>query len=204
MLTDKDLWSLADRMAVPLVFCDFKDNLKKTKLQHNKSYIINMEDEFDSDGTPNKGSHYCCFQVNKYANGKIEPIYFDSYGQPPPEIVMEFCGGNPPHNDKDIQSLLNSACGWYCLAFLHYINSYENRTRDLFTDANHFIDLFEDLEKTNDKMAHLKNEWILKHFFRSVDPSKRKPIEIAGIGAGKMPNPDEIIKQDKDFTISKR
>jgi hypothetical protein len=203
MLTDSDIRSLADRMAVPLVFCDFKDNLKKTKLQYNKSYIINMENEFDDDGTPNKGSHYTGFQVNKYANGKIEPIYFDSYGQPPPEIVMEFCG-NPPHNSKDIQSLLNSACGWYCLAFLHYINSYEKRTRDLYTDANHFIDLFEDLEKTNDKMAHLKNEWILKHFFRSVDPSKRKPIEIAGIGAGKMPNPDEIIKQDKDYTISKR
>jgi len=204
MLTDSDIRCIADKMAIPLVFCNFKDNLKHTKLQYNKSYIINMEDEFDEDGTPNKGSHYCAFQVNKYANGKTEPIYFDSYGQPPPEVVIEFLGGNPPHNSKDIQSLLNSACGWYCLAFLHYINSYEKRTRDLYTDANHYIDLFEDLEKTDDKMAHLKNEWILKHFFRSVDPSKRKPIEVTGIGAGKMPDPNEIIKQDKDYTISKR
>ena len=204
MLTDTDIWSLADRMSIPLVFCDFKDKLKNKKLQYNKFYIINMEDEFDSDGTPNKGSHYTCFQVNKYPNGKIEPIYMDSYGQPPPEIVNKFCDCCVPHNEKDIQSLMNSACGWYCLAFGHYLNSYENRTKDLYTDANHFMSLFEDLEKTTDKIAHLKNEWILKHFFRSADPSKRKPIEINGLGAGHMPDPSQIIKQDGDFTISKR
>lgn len=205
MLTDTDLWNLAERMAIPLVFCDFKSELKDEKLQYNKSYIINMEEKFDSDGTPNKGSHYTCFQVNKYANGSIEPVYFDSYGQPPPEAVIKFCKCHPPHNDKDIQSLMNSACGWYCLAFLHYINSAESRSKDLFTDAQHFVAMFEDLEKTDDKQAHLKNEWILKHFFRSSDPSKRKPIEVKYDVVGRsLPNPDEIIKQDGDYTLSKK
>ena len=197
MLTDQDIWSLADRMAIPLVFCDFKSELKGKKLEYNKSYIINMEEKFDSDGTPNKGSHYTCFQVNKYPNG-IEPIYFDSYGQPPPEIISKFCKCTVPHNDKDIQSLMNSACGWYCLAFLHYINSAESRSRDLYTDAQHFMSMFEDLEKTTEKDAHLKNEYILKHFFRSSDPKKRKPIEVKyDIRGSSLPDPNEIIKQDE-------
>ena len=196
-LSDIDIKQLADKMAIPLVFCDFKDNLEGEKLQYNKYYIINLENEFDPDGQKNEGSHYCSFQCNKYPNGAVEKIYFDPFGQPPPQIVQKFCGGGIPHNDKDIQSLMNSACGWYCLAFGHYINSYQNRTKDLYTDANLFIDLFDDLEKTTDKTAHLKNEWILKHFFRSTDPAKRKPIEVNGFG-GSM-NPDRIINTDDDF-----
>jgi hypothetical protein len=199
MLSDTDIWNLAERMAIPLTFCDFKDKLKDEMLEYNKSYIINMENQFDSDGTPNKGSHYTCFQVNKYPNG-LAPIYFDSMGQPPPEVVIHFMKCNPPHNDIDIQSLMNSACGWYCLAFLHYINSAESRSKDLYTDAQDFVHMFEDLEKTTDKTAHLKNEWILKHFFRSSDPKKRKPIEVDyKVMGSNLPNPDEIIKQDDDY-----
>ena len=41
-LTDTQIWDLAKRMDIPLVFCDFKDNLATEKLQYNKSYIINM------------------------------------------------------------------------------------------------------------------------------------------------------------------
>lgn len=199
MLTDTDIWNLADRMAIPLVFCDFKDKLREEKLQYGKCYIINMENEFDSDGTRNKGSHYTCFQVNIHPEG-LEPIYFDSYGQPPPEIVSKFCKCRMPCNTKDIQSLMNSACGWYCLAFLHYINSAPNRSRDLYTDAQDFVNMFEDLEKTTDNTAHLKNEWILKHFFRSSDPKKRTPIEIKyDVKGSSLPDPNEIIKQDSDY-----
>jgi hypothetical protein len=175
MLTDTQVWDLAERMKVPLVFCDFKDRLAKKKLQYNKSYIINMEDEFDDEGRRNDGSHYTCFQVNKYPNGRTEGIYFDSFGQPPPQIVEDFVGMKLPYQTKDIQSLMNSACGWYCLAFLHFINSWEGRSKHLYTDCEDFTDMFDDLNKTNN---HLKNEYILKHFFRSEDPSKRKPIEI--------------------------
>jgi hypothetical protein len=199
MLTDTQIWDLADRMAIPLVFCDFKDKLSKERLQYGKSYIINMENEFDEDGTPNKGSHYCAFQVNKYPEG-VEAVYFDSYGQPPPQAVEKFCKCRLPHNDKDIQSLMNSACGWYCLAFLHYINSAESRSRDLYTDAQDFVNMFENLEKTNDNTSHLKNEWILKHFFRSSDPKKRKPIEVKyDVRGSSLPDPNEIIKQDEDY-----
>ena len=195
-LTDSQIWDLAERMDIPLVFVGFKDELKGKKLQYNKSYIINMENEFDEDGQRNTGSHYTCFQVNKYPNGNKEGIYFDSFGEPFPKVVEEFVGGKLPYSTKDIQSLMNSACGWYCLAFLHFINSSTGRSGDLYTDAGAFTDLFDDLNVSKD---HLKNEWILKHFFQSKDPSKRKPIEINGMSVSHIPNPDAIVKEDDDY-----
>ena len=194
-LTDTQIWDLADRMNVPLVFCGFKDELKNEKIQYNKSYIINMENEFDEDGQRNSGSHYTCFQVNKYPNGKKEGVYMDSFGMPPPQIVEDFCGMKLPYSTKDIQSLMNSACGWYCLAFLHFINSSEHRTKDLYTDSGLFTDLFDDLNKSTD---HLKNEFILKHFFRPADPTKRKPVEMNGMSVV-SPNPDNIIMENDDL-----
>jgi hypothetical protein len=191
MLNDQQIWELAERMNVPLVFCNFKDKLKKKPLKYNASYIVNMEDSVSKDGKMNPGSHYVCFQINKYPNGKKESIYFDSFGMPQPDTITDYVGGIMPHNDKDIQSLMNSACGWYCLAFLHYINSYEGKTSHLYTDAKHFIDMFDDLEKEHN---HLKNEFVLKHFFRSADPALRKPIEVGG----QVLNTNDISDQNDD------
>ena len=193
MLTDEDIIGIAKRMDIPLVFVDFKDQLKKQKLQYNKSYIINMEDAFSKDGKRNQGSHYTCFQVNRHPNGEREGFYFDSFGMPPPKAVKKFTGMDLPSNDKDIQSLMNSACGWYCLALLHYINASQYRTQHLWTDLKNFIDMFDDLETSHD---HLKNEWILKHFFRSKDEDKRTPVEV---GDTPNTNPNNIINQDEDL-----
>jgi hypothetical protein len=199
-LTDTQIKDLAKRMRVPLCFIGFKDELKGQKLKYNKSYIINMENEFDEDGERNQGSHYTCFQVNKYPNDKKEGLYFDSFGMPPPTIVEEFCGMKLPYATKDIQSLMNSACGWYCLAFLHYINSAESRSGDLYHDAGEFTDIFDDLSKSCD---HLKNEFLLKHFFRSADPEKRTPVEMKGMNVVKDPSvpadPKTIITENDDF-----
>ena len=199
-LSDTQIWDLAKKMKIPLVFCDFKDKLKGKKLQHNKFYIINMENEFDEDGHRNEGSHYTAFQINKYhSTGNIKGVYFDSFGQPPPEIVKKFSGlAHLPYNTKDIQSLMNSACGWYCLAWGHFINSYEERSKDLYTDCENFTDLFDDLDKS---CEHHKNEWVLKHFFRSSDPEVRKknPVEIFKAGDIRhIANPESISGQDED------
>jgi hypothetical protein len=103
-----------------------------------------------------------------------------------------------PYNKKDIQSLMNSACGYYCLAFLHYINAYKSRTKDLYSDAEHFTDLFDDLNTSKD---HLKNEFILKHFFQSSDVQKRRPIEVGG---GVTENINSIITEDDDYKKPKK
>jgi hypothetical protein len=175
-LSNNELFNLAKKMNVPLVFADFKDQLKYHKLQHNKFYIINLEDEYDDKGRPNNGSHWCCFQSNKYPNGKIENIYMDSMGCQAPLEVQDFLNQKEvPYNKKNIQSIVADICGYYCLGYGHFINDFKGRTGDLYTDTNHFLDLFEDLDKSVD---FKKNEFILKHFFRSADPSERLPISV--------------------------
>ena len=82
---------------------------------------------------------------------------------------------NIPYTNKDIQSLMNNACGWYCLAFGHFINSSQFRSNMMLLDASTFLEMFDDLNKSVD---FKKNEYILKHFFRSEDPSLRKEIEV--------------------------
>jgi len=178
-LNNLEIDELAEKMDIPLVFCNFKNKLEDESLEYNHFYIVNLEDEYDEvTGLKNSGSHYTCFQVNKYKNDSVEAVYLDPYGVEPPTDVINFIGFTPAYNKKQIQGSLNNACGWFCLAYGHFINSYPNRTKDLYTDSLNFTELFEDLAESN---HHLKNEWILKHFFRSNDPNKRRPIEVEGL-----------------------
>jgi hypothetical protein len=178
-LSDSQIRELAKRMSIPLGDVCFKNELD-CPLEFNKSYIINIEDSHDENGNENEGTHWTFLQCNKYPNDKIESIYFDSYGAPAPKHVIECVEKTTgskglPHTIPDIQSLLNNACGYYCLALGHFINSSQYRSGDLYNDVNKFINMFDDLNKSVD---FKKNEYILKHFFRSSDENKRVPIDV--------------------------
>ena len=177
MLSDAQLEEMAPKLRVPLEGIYFKDCLPK--LKYNVSYILNLHDELTEEGKQNEGSHWIALQINKDKTGKVQPIYFDSFGEPPPVAVRtaveKFCGKFLPHTSKDIQSLVSDMCGYYCLAFLHFINASQFRTGDIYCDTHNFLDCFSDLNVETD---HSRNEYILKHFFRSDDPSRRVPIEI--------------------------
>ena len=177
-LTNTQLNDLAKRMGFKLEAVVFKSELKDMKLKHNVGFICNLEDEYDSDGERNDGSHYTCFQSNKNVNGKVENIYFDSYGIAPPEEVLDFLGvKHVPYNTKDLQSLTAHTCGWYCLSFLYYINVYPERTKSLYDDCEHYTDLFLDLNTNSD---HKYNEYVLRHFFQSSNPKIRaaNPVSV--------------------------
>ena len=178
MLDDTQLKSLCGKMGVPLEFVGFKDELPK-KLKYNRSYIINLDNTIDDEGEDNEGTHWTCLQVNQYPNGKIEPMFFDPYGAEPSQSIVKFvkdnCGKYLPYNKRDIQSLMNNACGWYCCAYLHFINASQYRCKDLYEDTEKFLNMFDDLNHSTD---FKKNEYILKHFFRSNDPKLRKEIDI--------------------------
>jgi hypothetical protein len=178
-LTDSQIRELCERMNIPLATtCGiiFKDEIPN-ELEYNRSYFINLDDDYKEDGTLNHGSHWTCFQIAKYPNGNIEPMYFDAYGMPVPEIIkdriMKFCKKKVPFNTKDIQSLMANCCGWYCTAYLHYINNFSHRTGDIYLDTEMFLDYFEDL---NQSTNFLKNEYMLKQFFQPKDPALRKEI----------------------------
>lgn len=181
-LTNTQLNDLAKRMGFKLEAVVFKSELKDMKLKHNVGYICNLEDEYDSDGERNDGSHYTCFQSNKNVNGKIENIYFDSFGIAPPEEVLDFLGvKHVPYSTKDIQSLQQHFCGWACAGFLYFINAYHNRTKSLYDDAEHFTDLFKDLNTSSD---HKYNEFTLKCMFQSSCPKIRaaNPVTVFSPG----------------------
>jgi len=195
MLTDTQLTELSKKMNFKLVGCFFKDELPR-KLTYNEGYIINLDNAFDDEGNANEGSHWTCLQVNKYPNGKIEPIFFDPYGAAPSEDIVKFVKNNTgkylPYTKTDIQSLMNNACGYYVAAFLHYINTWEHRCKDLYNDVAMFMSYFDDL---NVSVDWKKNEYILAHFFMSKDPTKRKAIDIIT----KIQGDDEYKKNDPDI-----
>lgn len=167
MLTNVQVKDLATRMGLKLEAVCFKSELKEMKLKPNMCYIINLQDEYDENGEPNEGSHYTCFLYNKYPKSDCpdQCVYFDSYGVAPPQEVLDFCNVKEmPYNLIDVQSLMADCCGFFCLAFLYYINRFEGRTLDLYTDCEHFTSLFKDLNVSND-WKH--NEAVLKMFFRN-------------------------------------
>jgi len=194
-LSDSQIFQLAKKMRIPLKDVVFKDELT-TPLEYNKSYIVNLEDSLDEEGNPNDGTHWCFLQLNKYPNDKVESIWFDPYGQPAPECVKKVVKDTTgkqglPNTKKDVQSLMNNACGWYCLALGHFINASQYRSGSLYDDVTIFLDMFDDL---NTSVDFKKNEYILKHFFRSEDPSLRKEIDVittedtkGGIDAFRVP-----------------
>lgn len=176
MLTNRQIEEVSKRMGIPLVFCDFKDRLERHKLQLNKGYIINLQDEFNPQtGEQDQGTHWTAFQCNEKGC-----YYFDSFGMPCPEVVKRFIHRFNPelkiiYNEVDIQSLMSDVCGWYCMAFLYAINNERMSTGDLVYDGDHFIMMFNDLDKTHDFKF---NHYVLLNFFRSSDPDKRTPIDL--------------------------
>jgi len=171
MLTNFEITDLAKRMNVPLEFVDYKDNLKYEKIKFNKTYIINLQDE-DDEGS---GTHWTGFQVNKNKKtNEIMPLYFDPIGSPPPEIVKSIIKKQfnkyLNYTTKNIQSIMSNVCGWYVLAWSHFINDPRFSVNNIYEDTGAFLAIFKDLDET-DEWKH--NELLLKQFFLAKDKSKR-------------------------------
>lgn len=178
-LTDSQITDLAKKMRIPLAGIVFKDELQ-SPLEYNKAYIVNLQDSTDEEGNENDGTHWTFLQLVKHPNGKIEKIFFDPYGAPPSANIKKAVEETTkskglPYTEKDVQSLMNNACGWYCLALGHFINASQYRSGSLYDDVGCFMDMFDDLNKSVD---FKKNEYILKMFFRSEDPALRKEIDV--------------------------
>lgn len=101
-------------------------------------YIINLQDHDDGNG-----SHWTCFKVT---NDKVN-IYFDSYNAPAPKVISErikpyfYC-------DKQLQDKISSACGWFCIACINYIEKH-NHISDYLAFRD-FLNGFSDNTTFND------------------------------------------------------
>lgn len=146
-MTNWDLMRDASRLGIPLVGIYNKDKLPLHL--KNGFYIINLQDDYDSNGQDLSGTHWTCF----YIEGN-QAAYFDSFGFKPPVQVQNFL--KPfipyPYSNKVIQNVNSGVCGKYVVAFMKFMN--ENRQfKSLKRRLDTFVAMF-----SNDV---LKNRGIL-------------------------------------------
>ena len=101
-------------------------------------YIINLENHDEGNGT-----HWTCFKIT---NDKIN-IYFDSFNFVAPTLVEEKIKPYV-YNDKQIQDINSSACGFYCIACINYVEIH-NVVGDCLAFKD-FINVFSKNQDYND------------------------------------------------------
>lgn len=114
-----------------------KDQLPE--LKPTNFYIINLQDSDDGGGT-----HWCSFYYSK-----LQSIYFDSYGFPPPKEV-ESKIGNYIYNDGQLQDMDASSCGYYALSFIKFLHDKTNKEEAFKI----FLKLFKNETIKNDKILY--------------------------------------------------
>ena len=196
MLSTFDLDELVIKMGINnLKGCFYKDTLKK--IEPSSSYIINLNSEFNEKNERNSGSHW----VALITDDLKKAIYFDSYGEKEPNEIKNLLKSNQykiAHTTKNIQSLMSNLCGFFCLAFIYFLTVSKYRTKNIINDASIFLDLFEDLDITNDIY---KNEFILSLFFTDTK-SKKLLFDNNNIGMNKDNKIDNRFKiEDKPLSL---
>jgi hypothetical protein len=82
-------------------------------------------------------------------------FYFDSYGVVPPQLLEDMVmqgskDGFYLYNTKEIQAINSSSCGYYCCAFLKWLDKSKNKIK-AFQD---FQNLFSDKYLKNEEILH--------------------------------------------------
>ena len=136
MLSNYDLMEMAEHLNIKIDDICYKDNIIKNKKKRNLNIIINLQDEKNGNGT-----HWTVLlkKDKKY-------IYYDSFGAQPPKVIKDYCKQNLGYNNYIIQNLNTDTCGYYCLAFIHFLRNHKGNIYEL---TNDFTNLFEDDTKMN-------------------------------------------------------
>lgn len=146
-LSNFDIENILKSMGLKLNGIFSKDDLPELQ---KGFYIVNLEAKNDGNGT-----HWTTF----YFNDKNDIWYFDAFGFPPPvEVQNNF--NEYGFNDKQIQDLNSTACGYYCIGFIKYMTN-KNDNKKTFEK---FINIF-----SNDTK---KNDYILKKYLNLKKPQK--------------------------------
>ena len=145
-LTNFDLENLCKLYKINLIQCTGKDGLLGRP--RNGCYIINLNDNNSI------GSHWTCFYIrDAYC------AYFDSFGVICPYNVSEFLKQGhvrTVYNTSMIQQIDDDHCGYYTIAFLHYMSNHKGKLKYLL---NQFDAIF-DLKDTRNNLAILQ-EYII-------------------------------------------
>ena len=114
-LTDKQIKLLCDYFNINIIGVFEKNEIKSLEFGN---YIVNL----------NGQSHWCSMIISPNGN-----FWFDSYGFIAPENLQNLME-NYIWNDKQIQDINSTSCGYYCIAFLKFMKSPSNKSYLQFTD----------------------------------------------------------------------
>jgi hypothetical protein len=138
-LSNLDIDLILKRLDVPYNGCEIAAEMTEIKPGNT---IINL----------NGNSHWVCLirDGNKY-------WYFDSYGFPSPEAIEDLIGEDYNYSKEQLQSINSSSCGYYCCAFLKFMQGKQDKDRAYKA----FLDLFSNQRQ--------KNEVVLYHLLYGVN-----------------------------------
>ena len=127
-----------------------------------KNYKINYNGVFSKNELPNKlpvGFYVINMQSSDKGTGthwialyKINDGYsqfFDAFGFVPP-LEIENKLHKYDYNDRDIQDINSSSCGYYCIAFIKFMNG----KSDLKKSFRTFIKMFDNDTKRNEEILY--------------------------------------------------
>jgi len=127
---------------------DIDEIMYKKGINYNGCFAVNELDHIPQGSTIinlNGNSHWTAL-----IRDKDNYYYFDAFGFLCPKHIEDLIGKKYMYSDKEIQGLKSSSCGFYCIAFLKFLNN--KKDKELFYKA--FLDLFD-----NNKWEH--NEVVL-------------------------------------------
>jgi len=158
-LSNHSIFDIAQFYNLKLIDVVQKDLLKNTPQVNNGFYIINNQSSTEGNGT-----HWVALYLSKNLS-----FFFDSYGAPPPEDVVEYVKKfNSKHlyfNNFIIQNLNSDNCGYFCIAFILFVQNKSNKDySNVLNIINEFINYFDENTKRNDR--------ILEALFRMFEKNK--------------------------------
>jgi hypothetical protein len=151
LLSNIDIVELAKQLKINLIACCFTFELSKYKPTNHCSFVINI-------GNLNiGGTHWTCLYIkNKSA------IYYDSFGENMPQECIQFLKKNNIKYKESMvhtQEINDTSCGYYCLAFLKYMNNKEA------TQFN--LNVYNKIYETDLNKLHM-NRGILQLYIKSI------------------------------------
>jgi|SRR5208283_5291899 len=126
----EDLNNLSKNLKIPISFIGSIYDFKPLKLNNKRGAILLL--------SPSKkivNGHW----VSIYKVSPTHYYYFDSYGVPPAQILVNSIGNkNLYYNSYQIQDLRSSHCGIYAIYYIYYMMKYKNPNEALTKLINHF------------------------------------------------------------------
>lgn len=164
MLTNFDIERIANKLNLPIVGVFSKDTLPSKR--SIGSYYINMENKNDGDGT-----HWVLAKIydddnrdeddNMKEVHKVGALYFDPFGLDMPKEIERFLSPFKPipFNNRQIQSINTTQCGWYCLS-CDYALEHKQNDETYLEDYEKYLALWSDRPEQNLRL--------LKSFFKPL------------------------------------